>query len=89
MSLKIPVQVAEVTGTTTYSGSWRLFWINIHATVAAIVTLSDGVTELMSIGVPADTSVYTRFTPSITVITSLVVTKSSGTVKITTARAPS
>lgn len=89
MSLKTPVQIAEITGTTTYTGSWRLFWINIHATAAAVITLSDGATELMSIGVPTDTSVYTRFTPSITVITSLVVTKSSGTVKITTARAPS
>lgn len=85
---RIPSTVAEITGTTTYTGKYRLFWIEIHATVAATITLGDAATELMSLYCAANASVMYNFTPSIVVGTSLVVTVSSGTAKITTCMAP-
>ena len=85
---RTPSQIAEVTDTTTYSGKWRLFWIQIHATVAATVTIGDDTTELMSLYVAADTCNMWTFVPAIVCSTSLKITKSSGTCKITTCRAP-
>jgi len=84
---RVPIDIAEVTGTTTYAGHFRLYWINIHATVNSTVTISDASKELMSIYVPADTSEFIKFRPTINCSTSIVLTKSAGTCKITSARA--
>jgi len=75
--------VTEYTDTTTINGSGKLFWINIHATAASVVTISDDSTEKLSIGVAANTTEFQSYIPAITLKTSLVITKSSGTCKIT------
>ena len=79
---RTPSQVSEISTTTTYTGAYRLFWILIHATAASVVTVSDDTTELLSIGVAENDTKFFCFVPSITVKTSLVITKSSGTCKI-------
>jgi hypothetical protein len=84
---RTPNQVSEITGTTTYTGAYRLFWILIHAMAESVVTISDDTTELLSIGVAAKATEFICFVPSVTVKTSLVITLSSGTAKITTSRA--
>jgi hypothetical protein len=85
---RIPSTVAEITGTTTYTGKYRLFWIQVHATSAATITLGDAAAEIMSIYVAANDSKIFTFMPSIVVQTSLVITLSSGAAKMTTCMAP-
>ena len=76
-------EVIEITSTTTYAGSGKLFWVNIHATANTTVVISDDSTEKLSLYQAQSTSSLYTFMPSIRVKTSLVLTV-SGTAKITT-----
>jgi hypothetical protein len=88
MSARTPIDVAEITSSTTYQGPHRLYWINIHATANSTVTISNTAsTELMSIYAAANTSKFIEFRPSLVCSTHLVIAL-TGTAKITTARAP-
>lgn len=86
MSHRIPIEVAQVSTTTTYTGPHRLFWMTVVATADAVVTISDDSTELVRVSCVAKATEHLIFQPTIVCGTSLVVTEVSGTAIITTAR---
>ena len=87
MNSRIPNEVIQTSATATYTGGWRLFWISVHATVAAVVTISDDTTELYRLSVEKDKHTHINFIPTLTVHTSLVITEVSGTAVISISKA--
>lgn len=87
MGNRTPIEVVQVTATTTYTGAYRLYWITVSASADAVVTISDDTTELIRIQCANKATEHLVFMPSLTVKTSLVITEVSGTAFITTAKA--
>lgn len=86
MSHRIPVEVAQVAATTTYTGEVRLYWMTVSASADSVVTLSDDTTEVLRVDILAKTCKHLVFHPTLVFKTSMVVTEVSGTARITTAR---
>jgi len=83
----IPIEVAQVTANTTYTGEGRLYWITVTADGAiAVVSLKDGTTEWLRIRCLEDDTHHIIFQPSVPFKTSLVITEEAGSATITTAR---
>jgi len=82
MGRNTPSVIKTVTDTTTYNGDQYVFWVNVAATAASVVTVGDDTDEKIRITVPADESKYLCFTPAIHCKTSIKITKVSGTCTI-------
>ncbi len=86
MSNRTPIEVTRITGATTYTGAFRLYWILVQGTTNVVVTVQDDSAVLMTLDVPDGETVMFNFTPSVTVKISLKISW-AGTGSATVAKA--
>tara|TARA_Y100000310_G_scaffold264269_1_gene274881 strand:- start:56 stop:322 length:267 start_codon:yes stop_codon:yes gene_type:complete len=86
MSNRTPIEVTQITSTTTYAGGNRLYWLLIAGSTNITVTVADDSTDLLYFDCPNGETLLYTFVPSVTFKTSLKITI-TGTGKVSVARA--